>query len=198
MKKQVIFSCAAVVSAVAGQASATVYTDSASFMGALSASYTNGFDGAVPGPSADLNFSDGTFSYTVGASGAGGSGLYNDTGLISTDNALDGILVTFTSGNVTAVGGNMWATDISVFPVNAQVTVSLSDGTVESFASSSAADYRGFTSGVVITSIFIDADDSLANAWSTLDNLTVGTTIPAPASVAMLGLGGLVATRRRR
>ena len=111
------------VCALGTAAMADVFTDSASFMAALSDSYTNAFNDAVPGPSADLNYSNGTYSYTVSADGPAFGGLYNDTGLISTNNAGDGILVTFTSGNVTAVGGNFWATDISVFPTGTNVTI---------------------------------------------------------------------------
>ena len=198
MNNKMIISAAALTAFAAGSAMATVYSDSATFLANINAGYyTNGFDDTVSGPSADLSYSDSGFSYTVSASGPGTNSLYNDPGLVSTDSAVDGILVTFTSGNVTAVGANMWATDISVFPILADVTVSLSDGTTETFSSSSPSDYRGFTSNVVITSLFIDADDSLANAWSTLDNLTVGVA-PAPGAAALLGLGGLVATRRRR
>ena len=199
---KMIASCAAVAFAVAGQASADVFTDSASFMSALEpGAYTNDFSDTFAGPSGDLMYSGGGFSYTVGTANALGpaiSGLFNDPGLVSTDNAGDGILVTFTSGNVTAVGGNFWSTDINFQAAPATVTITLDDGTTEIFSSSSSIDFRGFTSVSTISSIFIDTDDAAAPTWSAMDNLTVGTNIPAPGTAALLGLGGLVATRRRR
>lgn len=199
MKKTTVLTGAAFIAATAGVAMGDTFTDSGSFMAALEAgAYTNTFDDSGSGPFASLSYSNGTFSYDITAMGAGGSGLFNDPGLVSTDSALDGILITFTSGNVTGVGANFYASDINFLPLSADMTLSLSDGTIEAFSASSAADFRGFTSNVAITSIFIDADDSFTNAWSTLDNLTVGRAIPTPGSLAMLGLGGLVATRRRR
>ena len=199
MKKQLILSCCGMASLMAGQAMAAVYNDLASFNGAINAgAYTNAFDDSGSGAFAVLSYTDGTFSYDVTASGAGCSGLFNDPGIVSTDSALDGILVTFTSGNVTAVGGNFWSSDISFAPITAEMTLTLSDGTIEVLTSGGPIDFRGFTSNSVITSIFIDADDSIQNAWSTLDNLIVGTMIPAPGSMALLGLGGIVAGRRRR
>jgi hypothetical protein len=183
-------------------ASADVFNDSASFMSNLDGpSYFEDFASIGSGPSGDLNFTDGTFSYTISAVGGNSPDLFNDPGFISTDNAQDGILITFTSGNVTAVGGNFWSTNAAFLPIAAQVTLNLSDGQTVTFLSTSPSDYRGFTSSVIIDSISIFADDDPANsvfAWSTLDNLTVGRAIPAPGAVAMLGLGGLVAGRRRR
>ncbi|MGP1311073.1 MAG: hypothetical protein ACTS27_12830, partial [Phycisphaerales bacterium] len=157
---------AAAVVACAGAAfagSATVYTDSASFIANLAAGYyTNGFDNALPGPSADLSYSQNGFAYTVGTQTGAISGLYNDTGLISTDNAGDSISVDFTSGNVFAVGGNFWATDISVLPTGTDISISLSDGTTVSYTSTGPSDFRGFISDVAITNLTIDAPDGLS------------------------------------
>lgn len=183
----------------AAPAMAAVYTNSAAFLADVQPGfYFNNFTGLAAGPSGPLNYSGNGFSYTITASGPNNAGLYNDPGVVSTNNALDGILVTFTSGNVTAVGGNFWATDINVFPIPATVTITTSDGQSSSFTSAGPNSFRGFTSNVLITSIFIDAADTPANAWSTMDNLYVGQAIPAPGAMALLGLGGLAAARRRR
>lgn len=185
----------------AAPAMAAVYTDSASFLAQVQPGfYFNNFNSVGAGPVASLNFSSGGFAYTVSAFGPGSQQLFNNPGLISTDSALDAIRITFTSGNVTAVGGNFFSSDINFNAIAASVTVALSDGQSVTFNSSSANDFRGFTSTQTITSLTIDALDvpGGAFAWSTLDNLYVGQAIPAPGAMALLGLGGLAAARRRR
>ena len=145
------------------------------FLGATAPGYyENPFNDAVPGPIDSLSYTQGGWSYTVDT-GGGTSGLYNDTGLISTDNAADSIVVTFTGDPVTAVGGNFWATDISVQPTGTSVTITLSDGTTETFTSTGPSDFRGFTTAAPITSIRIDAPDEGGTPyWATMDNLIVG------------------------
>jgi hypothetical protein len=188
------------VLAAAGTANAAVFTSSAAFLPNLAPGfYLENFSGVVAGPAASLNFGPvNGYSYTVGTQAGAVSGLYNDPGLISHDNANDRIVVTFTGAPVTAIGGNFWSSDINFAAIPATVTLSLSDGTNEVFNSTSAADFRGFTSLVPITSMSIDASDTPTFAWSTMDNLYVGAAIPAPGSIALMGLGALVAGRRRR
>lgn len=188
------------VLAAAGSANAAVYTSSAAFLPNLAPGfYLEGFGAVAAGPAASLNFGPvNGYSYTVGTPAGSVSGLYNDPGLISTDNATDAIQITFTGAPVTAVGGNFWSTDINFAAIPATVTLQLSDGTTEVFNSTSSADFRGFTSGVAITSMTINAADVPVNAWATLDNLYVGAAVPAPGSLALVGLGALVAGRRRR
>ncbi len=194
MKKMMILAGAV----MATPAMAAVYTDSASFLAAIQPGYYfNNFTGVPTGSVPSLSYSSGGFSYDIVATGPGTNNLYNGTGFVSTDSALDMIQINFTSGNVSAVGGNFWATDINFGAIPATVSINLSDGTSVSFNASSANDFRGFTSNVTITSLTIDAADLPVNAWSTLDNLYVGV-VPAPGALAMLGLGGLVAGRRRR
>lgn len=185
----------------AAPAMAAVYTDSASFLAQVQPGfYFNNFTGVPTGAQPSLSYSSGGFSYTISTAPGSISGLFNGTGFVSTDNAQDMIQIDFTSGNVTAVGGNFWATDINFNAIAATVAINLSDGTSVSFNSTSANDFRGFTSTQTITSLTIDALDvpGGAFAWSTLDNLYVGQAIPAPGAMALLGLGGLAAARRRR
>lgn len=199
MVSRLLASAALVVCAGSAMASSTVYTDSASFLANVQPGFFfNDFAtvpvGSVPSVSASGN----GFGYTITATGAGSNNLFNDPGIISTDSALDAILVTFTGAPVTAIGGNFWASDISFFPTGTNVTINLSDGTNVSFPTTGPNTFRGFTSNVAITSMTIDAPESPANAWATMDNFYVGAAIPAPGAVAMLGVAGLAATRRRR
>lgn len=198
--KAMMFAAGAAMAAAPAFGGTTVYTDSASFLANVQpGAYFNDFAGVPTGSVPSLSFDDGTFAYTINAVGAGSNNLFNDPGVVSTDSAADALQITFTSGNVTAVGGNFWSTDILFLPFAAQMVIDLSDGTSVSYNSTSAADFRGFTSGVAITSITIDAVDPIAGpAWAAVDNLTVGQVIPAPGAMALLGLGGLAAARRRR
>lgn len=188
------------VAGLATAGTATVFTDVASFMANVQmGSFTNDFATAPVGASGPLNFGPvNGFAYTVGAVGAGTNQLFNDPGIISTDSALDAIVVTFTGAPVTAVGGNFWASDINFFPTGTDITISLSDGTNVSYTSTGPNDFRGFISDVAITSMTIDAPEGLGNAWATMDNLIVGAAVPAPGAVAVLGLAGLAGIRRRR
>jgi hypothetical protein len=143
------------------------------FLAATAAGYfENPFDDVVPGLSPALSYTQDGWAYTVDSTTP--DNLFNDTGLISTNFAADAIIVTFTGDPVTAVGGNFWASDISVLPTGTDVVITLSDGTTEQFTSTGPSDFRGFTTAAPITSITIDAPDDLTNAWSTMDNLIVG------------------------
>jgi hypothetical protein len=177
MRTRLVLTAAAVASLVGSASGTTVYTDSASFLAQLTSSYFNNFSSVPGGQVPSLNFSGNGFAYTISAQN---DTLYNDPGIISTNQASDLIVVTFTGAPVYGIGGNMWSTDINVLPIPSTVTINLSNGFSHSFSSSSASDYRGFVSPVPITSFTIDAADTPANAWPTLDNLTVGTTTGGP------------------
>ncbi len=149
-----------------------VYTDRATFLANTQPGfYENDFADAVSGPSPPLNYSSGGFAYTVSASA---DQLFNAPGLISTNQAAASIVVTFTGSPVTAVGGNFWASDVNVDPTGTAVTITLSDGTVETFTSTGPTDFRGFVTLVPITSITIDAPDVPSPTWPTMDNLISG------------------------
>lgn len=177
MRSRHVLAAAAVATFVGPASATTVYTDAGSFLAQLTASYFNDFASVGAGASGPLSFSGNGFAYTVSAQT---DQLYNDTGIISTNLASDQIVVTFTGAPVYGIGGNMWSTDINVLPLPSTVTVNLSNGFSHTFSSSSATDYRGFVSPVPISSFTIDAADSPANTWATLDNLTVGTTGAPP------------------
>jgi subtilisin-like proprotein convertase family protein len=152
---------------------AGTYTDRTTFLTHVAAGFfENGFDDAVPGAIPSMNYTNGGWAYTVTASQ---DQLFNDTGLISTNQAAAAIVVTFTGDPVTAVGGNFWSTDINVQPTGTDTTVTLSDGTTETFTSTGPTDFRGFTTVDPVTSITIDAPDTGGNFWPTMDNLIVGT-----------------------
>jgi hypothetical protein len=160
---------------VATLATADVFTSKAAFLANVQpAYYEEAFTGVPGGFAQALDFGPVSgLAYQVTAV----EGLFNDPGLISTNSEIDKLEITFTAGTVTAIGGNFWATDVNFLTIPANVTIELSDGTVETYFSGSAGDFRGFTSVVPIKSITIDAQDLPADAWATMDNLIVGLAI---------------------
>ena len=178
-------------------AATTTHTTSSSFMAQVaSGSYTENFNGwANDPPAGSLAFSSGGFAYSAFAP----SNLYLTAGVLGTSQINEALTLTFTSGNVTAVGANFFAVNISDALQNVSVTVTLNDGTVASLTPTSMADsYRGFISSTPITSLTISAPGQ--SLYASLDNLTVGTAmpVPEPANWALMGLGlaGVVAARR--
>lgn len=198
---------AGVIALMAGAPIATAtdtYTDVNDFLNNVVPGYYDEDFSAVAGGAVDtLSFGGNGFGYTASstvgmdAGSTGDGGLFNDPGLLSLNTATDALLIEFNQGNVTAVGGDFFASDINFFEIPADVTVNLDDGTSLDFV---GGGFAGFTSNVAISSIVIDAsDDTLgAPAWPTVDRLIVGTMVPAPAGFALLGAGVIFAARRRR
>lgn len=177
-----------------------IYTTSATFAPHVAVgAYTETFNTSTNN-AATKSFTNGVYSYTVSA---GAGNIYSSGAFLGTANPNTSLLISFTGAAVTAFGGNFYATDFSdVFQASA-VLLTLSDGTVQSFVPGSVADsFRGFTTGVGITSLTLGAPGSLR--YVGLDNFTVGAVAPAvvpePASLAIMGAGlaGLMALRRRR
>jgi len=183
-------------------AAITTYTDSSAFLAALTPpSYTENFDGL--GPAGPTSYSGNGFSYDISAS----SGLYASGDFLGANQPYETLTITFTSGNVMAVGGNFFATNISDMFIATSVLLAIDGGAPEVFMPASASDsFRGFTSTSVITSLtFSVAEVDFQGLYASLDNLTVGTTavvnrVPEPTSWMLVGLGlaGLAATRRRK
>ena len=182
-------------------AAATItYTSQAAFEANLAAgAYTEGFDGMGNPPAGAVVFSGGGFSYSASAP----SDIYLAGGFLGVSDIDEPLTLLFTSGNVRAVAGEFFATDINDDPISTLVTLTLNDGTTTSFTPTSFADsYRGFISDIAITSLVISAPGQ--SLYAGLDNLTVGgvkasTAVPEPAGWMLVGLAlaGLAAARRR-
>ncbi len=183
----------AVLSATAN-ASTITYNSSAAFLArVLPGFYTETFTGLAVPPAGPLGFSGGAFSYSVSAP----QDLFSAGAFLETSQINEALTITFNGGNVRAVGGNFFAVDLNDDFQSMAVTVSLGDGTVETFTAASMANsYRGFTSDFAINSLVISGPG--ASRYAAIDNLTVGT-VPEPTSWALVGLAlsGLIVARRR-
>ena len=129
------------------------------------------------------------------------SGLFADAGYFST-NFPETELVFALAPGVSAVGGNFFGTDFSFNVVPSIVEVTLSNGTTYLAALDTADAFVGFYSlGAEITSISTvalgaEGGPGAESVFATADNLYVA--VPAPGAIALLGLAGATAARRRR
>jgi hypothetical protein len=173
----------------------TVYSSFAAFQAQVApGSYTEHFDGLPNPPAGPAGFSGGGFAYAASAP----SDIYLAGGFLGTSQIDEALTINFLSGNVYAVGADFFATDINDDLISTLVTITLSDGTVETFTPTSLADsYRGFVSDLAISSLVISGPGQ--SLYAGLDNLTVGSALPEPSSWALVGLAlaGIAASRRR-
>ncbi len=151
-----------------------------------------------------MTFSSGGYSYVASAPsdlwGQYAPGSSTDV-VLSNNTATDPITFTFTSGNVNAVGGYFFGSDIGGNLLAADVVLTLSDGTVYTIAGATPGSFAGFITnpGVWITSLVVDAPDSPpVYVWPTVNDLYTGSAaVPEPATVLLLA-GGLIATAAHR
>ncbi len=198
---------AVAVAALAGAAfgQSTVFNNQAAFVGQLQGAFLfDDFAGIPTGLQNDLVFSGNGYSVTVGArdslvDGNGtDDGLFNDPGILSTNSATDAIRFDFGAG-VTAVGGNFFASDITFSAIPLTLTFNLSDGTSQTVNTVSSSDFTGFINLAGISSMVVDAPDSGGTFnWAAAEAIWVGNAVPTPGALAVLGMAGVAATRRRR
>ena len=113
---------------------------------------------------------------------------------MSTNSALNPLLIEFTGDAVTHNSGCLFASDLDGNYILGEVIITLSDSTVETLNPTGPEDFVYFISSTPIASIAIDAPDTLGNAWATIDHLYVG--VPEPASLLLIALDGLALHRR--
>jgi hypothetical protein len=191
----------------------TTFTNQATFLGNVAPGfYLENFNTlSTAGPTASPlpTFSNGVFSYIASVPSGGSFFGANSFGTpaVSLNVATDTILITFTSGNVTALGGNIFASDINGSATTGDIAVVLSDGTNLIVSSptvpASPGPFRGFISDTPITSLSLTGGDT-PTRWATLDNLYVGTSsvtaVPFEFSpvLGLTVLGGLWGANRLR
>jgi len=157
---------------------ATVYTEEAAFLAALAGPYFleefNGYTyGSYTEPSLLLGPDVNGFACTITPWPVGDT-LYSGDGNMSTNLAADAMRATFTGTPVYATGGWFFAGDISGNYISQEVTITLSDGTTHTFTPPNGATFLGFIADVPLTYINIEAPDSPAVGWPTMDHFYMG------------------------
>ncbi|MBL9135959.1 MAG: PEP-CTERM sorting domain-containing protein [Verrucomicrobiales bacterium] len=192
--------------------SAAVYTSLSSFNAAIQGgAYFEDFEGLAAGPLDFLStydFSGGTgpIQYTASANVELYVAMLPDSSkALTTIQFNNSLVLSFTTPNITAVGGEFFLLDGNESPANGTISVTLNDGSTSSFDVNSHAsgslDYLGFTTTApnYIQSITLNG---VSGQYSAVNNLTVGfAAVPEPAvmaSLAGLGLLGFGLARRWR
>jgi hypothetical protein len=200
------FALASLSASGVAAAQSTIHSSLGAFTAATQGPlYTETFPAASSASASFYSFSGLGYAYTVTA--GSGSLVWRSSALgsfIGNFAAQQSLTFTFTSGNVTALGGNFFLTDSYDVLAAGTVSISLSDGTSTSFVGSSVTDFRGFTtSGAAITSFTLDATSP--GLFNSVDNFVVGTAatvVPEPSTYLLVAVGLLstlgVARRRNR
>jgi hypothetical protein len=154
-----------------------------------------GFDG-VAGPTPSLS---GGSAWNAWEATAPGGVWRSGTGLLQTTFTDIPLTFTFAPNAVFAVGGNFFVSNSSyqVIP-GSLIKVTLASG--QSYVSASGpSNFAGFISTEAIASITIktQVESLIVDQYATVGGLVVAG-VPAPGAVALLGVAGLIATRRRR
>ncbi len=176
----------ALLSSSTSQAEMVVYTSAAEFDAAVESAGVDGYDGIpASGPTPSPMFrTAGPWSY-VGRTSAStfyGAGSAADTWL-STNNAGDSMIFDVFPSSVSAVGANVFSTNLSGSLVAGDVLVSFSDGDSSDAHTVSGASTSAFV-GIVsdnppITMIVTATQVSAGARWPTIDNLRLARRIPA-------------------
>lgn len=164
--------------------STRVYTDRSAFLADLAiGAIQNPFDDVLPGASGELHYASAGFEYRIVVQFGAHNVLYNGAGFVSTA-SVDDDLVAFVSPfgvPVTAIGGNVWSSDLFLQPLGGPLELVLTDGTVEEIDSQGPGDFRGFITDQPLSalSIRVPADQSSppassADRWPTMDIRIIG------------------------
>ena len=193
----VIGAVASVVVCSSSHSAILVFTDQFLFAANTSAyaSATEDFNAYSGGYGSPLTGTAGGVNWSASSSG----GLTVSAGRLgaASPNAME---ISFSGASVYGVSGNFFGTDSLGAVVPSLVLVTLNDGTSYLNLIDTATVFVGFAStGAAISSISITAQafPSGAAAYSNVDNLGLAY-VPAPGALALLGLAGLAAQRRRR
>ena len=130
------------------------------------------------------DFGAGSPTWTASAYNGLYSGYDGGSYIISTNGGGQPLTISFSPG-VTSVGANFFVTNFDFATVSGTITLTLSDGSTQSFYTNTANSFGGFVShGAYITSIII----ATSNDFVTVDNLVVSTGTTTPYVIEVLDL----------
>lgn len=186
---------------------AVVYSNQAVFSASVqSGFYSENFNDDLGQRTAPaFSFLRDGFGYTVTTAPVFGNedDVYRSGMIIGSFHSNTELILTFTSGSPTAIGGNFFLTNDTDSFVPGSITFTLSDGTNTTISPASASAFTGFIASTAITSLTFAI--SATGQFNSIDNLIVGRAIvpravPEPATYALLagGLMALALTKRRR
>jgi len=156
-----------------------------SVVGQSFGSYNGFYESGLVGGSGDA-------AWTASASG----GLFAEAGIFSSDTPNVALTFSFSSANVFAIGGNFFNTNFD-FSTGAGL-VKVTAGGVNFILSSSPSSFAGFvsTQGSISSISILPFGGAAAGTFPSTNSLLIGV-VPAPGAVALLGVAGLLARRRR-
>jgi hypothetical protein len=190
---------AAVALASGAHAALTMTSSQAAYTYLVNAATMQSSSFSFPGSSGFVPvYSAGSGDDAFVASAQGG--LWSTSNFLATNNAEQGLTITFASNRVFGVSGTMFDTDNSFNILNnSLIQVTLANG--QSYVgASSSTNFVGFVStDQAIASVTIKPLLPDGTQHAALSSLTVSTIpVPAPGALALLAVAGAAATRRRR
>lgn len=181
-------------------AHATFYTSEAAFLAAIDPVYyledfSNLSYGDIAGDPTWAAPGGNGYGWTASAT----NGVWSNDSAMSTNVAGDALVITFTGLPVTAFGGLLNNTDIDGFAQGGTITLTMSNGDNMTVNDGS---FLGWVGSTAVSSASLTAQDSPTNTnnWPQLDHSYTGSmasSVPEPASMAVLGLGAIALLRRR-
>jgi hypothetical protein len=184
----------------AAACASTVYTDLSSFLAATAPGYyLEDFNALVLPPNyvPFVDFAGSTFTYTASAPGGVYVSQLPGNQIFGVNLWGDLLTFSFTSGNVTAVGGYYFETNVSneIQPGTGTVTLTFSDGSSFNLSSVSPPLFFGYIADAPLTSLIVQGRSS---TFVSVDNFYVGESVPEPATAVLLLAGALLLAARRR
>ena len=203
---QLIVLFVSVLVASAGQVYAgfVTYTDRTLYMAALASSSTDNFDDLpLGGQASPITRAVGSYGYQLATPGAGGFFNIGTAGdvWVSTNAVSASIDFTISGGGPTAIGGFFFVTDTAGAPISGTISASINGGLfTQSVTTGSATNFFGWvsTDGTQISSLSVVP----STLFATANDLILGQAVPEPTSLALFGIGAVVAgvgaARRQR
>ncbi|MEW6200204.1 MAG: hypothetical protein AB1601_16250 [Planctomycetota bacterium] len=192
---------ALVLGLVTAASAATIYTNEAQFLAAISGGggyMLEDFNGYTYGSFTGYTLAVGPQNGYAGTIQCDPSTdfLWSGNGDMSTNSASSKLHVTFQNSTkqVYSIGGFFYGSDINgTFMPGTPVVLTASDGTNYQFTPTVRETFVGLVATEPLTWFKADALDSPSTSWATMDHLYIDS--PEPASLALLALGLLL--RRR-